>query len=210
MEKPNGEARALPSERKEGTWPAGDDECTAAIIRRKARQIVLRTELPISDQEDIEQDLSMYLWRKVSVFDPNKGPWLAFVTTLVSHEATKLLRMHRAQKRGNGSVTSLPSGATANDQSAEPLCHETTQDGVDARTGHVRVNDQSHIELSIDIKTITESLSPEWQLMLSIRSIKPMSEVSRDMTVPRSTLNARMTQIRRRFESAGLNRYFQK
>ena len=209
MEMPNGDSKSLPSKRESGTWPASEDKYTAAIIRRKARQLVSRTEMSASDQEDIEQELAIHLWLKAPAYDPQRGPWLAFATTLVSHEATKLLQKHRAKKRSNGSVTSLNNDAT-NGKSTGQLYPDSAQGGVDARTGHVRISGQALAELAIDIEVLTKSLSAEMQLMLKLRSIKPMTEVSREMGIPRSTLNARMKQIRSRFESAGLKKYFHK
>ena len=210
MEKPNGEPQARPSERAAASWTDSEYKCIAAIIKRKTRQLIARAGIPASDQDDIEQDLAMYLWRIASAYDPQRGPLEAFVTTLVSHEGSKIVRRRRAKKRGNGSVTSLKKDAPVSDRSSDPLSHFTTELGADARTGHVRISVQAHSELSIDIEAITGSLPSEWQLMIRLRSIKPMAEVSRDMGIPRSTLNARMKKIRSRFESDGLKKYFNK
>ena len=53
------------------------------------------------------------------------------------------------------------------------------------------------------IATLPES----WQRMLELRKTRPMSEVARELGLPRTTLNDRMRLVRQRFEDACLREY---
>lgn len=183
-------------------WPAGDNGCASSFIRRKARQIIRRANLPTTDQEDCEQDLALALWRSTSKFDPDRGPWPAFASTVATRASTKIVRKRRTKV--TVSLSSTPIGTD------EELAAQLPIDQLDSRTGRTSISDQARTELSIEIESVMESFPSQWKVMLESRAIKPMSEVAREMGVPRSTLNGWMKQVRSRFESEGLRKYFEK
>jgi len=54
--------------------------CTVELIRIKARKICGLRGFPHRDLEDLEQDMSLYLFGKAHLFDPARGRLEAFVT----------------------------------------------------------------------------------------------------------------------------------
>lgn len=71
----------------------------AFLIRKKAKRLVKQAHWSRADQEDIEQELRVVVFTTCHRFDPEKGDWPVFVSTLIERAAAKLYRAHRVQKR---------------------------------------------------------------------------------------------------------------
>jgi DNA-directed RNA polymerase specialized sigma24 family protein len=75
---------------------------TSDLIRRKATQLCRRSDFSRSDEEDLRQDMVMYLWTKARLFDAARGNIEAFVTTAIGSWVGMELRRRRAGKRSGG------------------------------------------------------------------------------------------------------------
>ena len=94
--------------------------------------------------------------------------------------------------------------------SGEGLCElaqTVGQSELDARLGQSRRSAQDLLELSIDLQQIIAGLPDPWQDLLERRKHQSMSQISRDLGIPRTTLNDWMRRIRQRFEEAGMKNY---
>lgn len=180
------------------TWPFDESDSTNQIILRRAKRLVRRSKRSVVEQDDLEQELKLQLLASTSSFDPNRGNWEAYATVVVMHAGSTAIRNQHALKRDDRTTASL---VIKEAQSMEPR---------DKRLEHDRISDEEHVNLRADIESLTKDLPHQWQVMLSLRSAHSMNQVAIEMGVARSTLNGWMKKIRRRFESAGMQKYFEK
>jgi DNA-directed RNA polymerase specialized sigma24 family protein len=74
--------------------------------------------------------------------------------------------------------------------------------GRERRLGEEELND-----LRMDLATFISKLPEKYQDILRRRQNQSITEISRDLGIPRTTLNDWMLQIRKLFEEAGFDRY---
>ncbi len=85
--------------------------------------------------------------------------------------------------------------------------HHQDQDrrlGRERRLGEEELND-----LRMDLATFISKLPEKFQDILRRRQTHSITEISRDLGIPRTTLNDWMLQIRKLFEEAGFDRYLE-
>jgi DNA-directed RNA polymerase specialized sigma24 family protein len=85
--------------------------------------------------------------------------------------------------------------------------HHQDQDrrlGRERRLGEEDLND-----LRMDLATFMSKLPEKFQDILRRRQTHSITEISRDLGIPRTTLNDWMLQIRKLFEDAGFDRYLE-
>jgi DNA-directed RNA polymerase specialized sigma24 family protein len=85
--------------------------------------------------------------------------------------------------------------------------HDKDQDrrlGRERRLCEEELND-----LRMDLATFMTKLPEKFQDVLRRRQNHSMTEISRDLGIPRTTLNDWMLQIRNLFEEAGFERYLE-
>lgn len=83
----------------------------ARYIRAKARRLVGHASLKTHDCEDIQQELTLAVWRAAPSFDPQAGDWKSFVSTIVERLAARyLIERRRAAARfpSRNAATLLP------------------------------------------------------------------------------------------------------
>jgi RNA polymerase sigma-70 factor (ECF subfamily) len=183
------------------------DAFAANLIRCKARQLVGKAGFTRSDQEDIEQELTLRLLRRASAFDPGQAHWNVFVTTVVERCAASLLRDRRAEKRDHRRTTSLHQPLEIDDEGQVEVAAVIGQDGHDRRLGRVSRADREHKELEIDLSAVLGRLPQDQRDLAERLKLASVSQVARDLNLPRTTLLRRMERLRRRFEKALLRDY---
>jgi DNA-directed RNA polymerase specialized sigma24 family protein len=85
--------------------------------------------------------------------------------------------------------------------------HDQDQDrrlGRERRLGEQELND-----LRMDLAAFMSKLPDKFQDLLRRRQTQSITEISRDIGIPRTTLNDWMLQIRKLFEEAGFERYLE-
>jgi DNA-directed RNA polymerase specialized sigma24 family protein len=85
------------------------------------------------------------------------------------------------------------------------LLHDKDQD---RRLGRERrLSDEELNDLRMDLGAFMASLPEKYQDILRRRQRQSITEIARDLNIPRSTLNDWMLQIRKLFEDAGFEKY---
>ncbi|GAB6184576.1 sigma factor [Thermopirellula anaerolimosa] len=178
------------------------------LIRRKARQLARLPGFTRSDREDIEQELRLKLLKHLASYDPQQGRRQAFVTALVERQAANLLRAKWAEKRDHRSVRSL-SMVVAEDEEEGPveLAETISQRHLDARLGRATREEHELAELVMDVRDVIAGLPPELGELAQRLKTDSLSQIARDLGVPRTTLADRVRKLRRCFEQAGLRDY---
>jgi RNA polymerase sigma-70 factor, ECF subfamily len=179
--------------------PTDAQSLATSLIRRKSRELATHENFTPSDQDDIAQDLWLWLIEKLDCFDPERGTIFAFIATIVDRKAASILRHHRAAKRDTCRCRSLSLSIRANDGTYVELASTITEDASDARLGKRTWHPQYRTECELDLTTVLESLSDEDRELCERLMTQSLSEVARDMEVPRSTLQDRINRLRQQF-----------
>lgn len=184
------------------------DRFAERLIHRKARQLARVPGFSPSDREDIAQELRLKLLMHSAGYDPQQGHRHAFVTALVERHAANLLRAKRAEKRDHRSVRSL-SMQLADDAEEGPveLTDAISPRHLDARLGRASREEHELAELAMDVSEAIAGLPPELREVAQRLKTDTLSQIARDLGVPRTTLSDRVRKLRRCFEQTGLGDY---
>jgi DNA-directed RNA polymerase specialized sigma24 family protein len=150
------------------------DPTVAAIVRHKACRLVGRAGLRPQDREDIEQQLVLHILEQLEQFDPARGTWPAFVQRLVERFGKNLIRSLRAGKRDSGPLAPLPEEGPAGPENPPAPDLDRAE---------------ALAQLPEDLRAVVELLVTE--------SVKG---AARELGVSRSTVHARVRELRSRRE----------
>lgn len=201
-----------PTDQPETTPPSSAplpdlDEVAARLIRLKARRLVGKAGFTRSDQDDLEQELTLKLLKHRAAFDPRQSHWHAFVTAVVERHAATLLRNKQVEKRDHKRVTSLHVVVEDPLNGPGALADTIGRRERDARLGLSSRSDIELLDLRHDVAAVLESLPPRWREVCERLKHDSISQVARDLGVPRTTLSYLVRRLRKHFETAGLKDY---
>ena len=187
-----------------------DDRFIRSTIRRKIRQIIGSSSFDCQDSEDLEQEIYIRVAKSVEQFDEKVGHLYPFVCTLVQRHLSNLVRNKGRSKRGPSRIGSLSLMVNLPDGGSTELSQLIGEDDRNRRLGREsRLSEQDLTELRLDLAQEIAKLPEQWRHLLERRQTQSMSEIARDLNVPRTTLNDWMRHIRSRFEAVGLDKYLE-
>ncbi|HSQ58006.1 MAG TPA: sigma-70 family RNA polymerase sigma factor [Gemmata sp.] len=168
---------------------------TKNTIRHRAKQIVRRLQLPRSDRSDVEQDISVHVWKRLGRFDPTKSDdHAAFVRMLVAHAVSTVLR-DRA-RRCKRAPRSLEEALRRSVQlAAEPLDPRST-------------SWETETALAIDIEAVLTGLAPKHRRVAEALKSMTVAAAARHLGLSRSEVYRRLAALRTAFEAVGLVKFF--
>lgn len=159
------------------------DPYLGALIRKLAREFNPRRP-PHIDRGDVEAELWLKALSHIDEYDEAKSYWSCFIRTLLLRHLKNMLRDHCATKRDHRRTTSLDAVA----ELQEPHAEESK-------------------DLKVDLGELFPTLSSQEREMCLRLMSDSMSQVARELGVPRTTLQSRIKKLRIRFEDAGLRIY---
>ncbi len=183
------------------------DRFAAGIIRRKARQLVEQARLGHHDREDFEQELTRRLLERLPAYDPARGDWKAFITTVVERATASMHRDRRAAKRGPGTLISLSEVIDSCEGGVILLADALTPRDRAARRGLDTWPEQELVQLRADVTEVVAELPPKLRQLAQQLKSKSLAAVARELGIPRTTLREWVREIRIRFEQRGLRNY---
>jgi DNA-directed RNA polymerase specialized sigma24 family protein len=137
----------------------------------------------------------------VSEFDPDVAEWGAFVRTVVDRELTSISRQKNLKRRGNGkkplSINVLVPGEDGPIELAQLLgpWHQ------DAVTGRDRQSNVQEFERTLDVQELVRQLPDGLRQLAERLQQQKISDIAREMGIPRTTLLRDVQRIREFFES---------
>ncbi len=187
-----------------------DDRFIRSIIQRKIRQTIGTSSFVNHDREDLEQEIYIRVAKSVEQFDEKVGHLYPFICTIVQRHLANLVRNKGRSKRGPSRIGSLSLMVTLPDGGSTELSQLIGEDDRNRRLGREsRLSEQDLTDLQIDLAQEIAKLPEQWRHLLERRQTQSMSEIARDLGVPRTTLNDWMRHIRSRFEAVGLDKYLE-
>lgn len=182
-----------------------------SYIRWKARRLVGHANLKHTDRRDIEQELSLALFRAFPNFDPDKAHWRSFAATVIERRAGRFLKRRRARKRQEQhSVGSLNHMVRDADGCEVLLSEQLREEHREALTGRYAPSPVEQTEAMLDVSEVLASLPPDLQDICRRLSRDSQRQVAEDLQMSRRTLRDVLTVIRERFIDAGLGEKFEK
>src|SRR5262249_22746181 len=127
-------------------------------------------------------------------FDPKKAHYNAWATTVVERAVAKILRKRRARKRSAGAVLLLDA-PTSDGEPTEVPDHRGTD------------RDTELADLCDDLAEVLPLLPAKLRPIAEGLKGRSVSQLARQLKIPRATLQYQVDQLRRPFEAAGLRNY---
>ena len=172
---------------------AGDAQAWEQLARSQHRRIYgicYRFTGSPSDAEDLTQEAFLKMFRNLSSFDPAKGGFTTWLTTLTrnllvdNYRRTRLERASDSLDEGYGGEDDGPTGETK----AERLA-----DGGKSQEQHV-----SGLELRAQIQQALKQVSPELREAVILRDLEDMDykEIAEVLSIPQGTVKSRISRGR--------------
>jgi RNA polymerase sigma-70 factor (ECF subfamily) len=183
------------------------DRFTWGIVKKKAIRMVGRPGIRHQDRPDIEQQLLLRLVEKAAAFDPKRSHSNAFVTMVIEQATANIVRDQRAPKRDPTRICSLNAPVGNEDDRLTELIDTVGQREHDARHQRRSRPEQEQAELANDVHAVIAALPGRLRQLAEQLQTMTVAEIAREAGIARSTINDRVSELRRRFEKAGLREY---
>ena len=186
----------------------GIDPYAARLIKYKARKLVGKAGFTASDREDIEQELTLDLLRRLPKYNPKRAQLNTFIARVVEHRLASLIEAQKAgirdYRRCRCSLNECFEDADG--RSVERVDTFDQEDYL-LRTGGQSRPSEELSALAIDVAAVLETLPPELRELCRRLKAETVTEISRDTGVPRGTIYESIKKLREIFKDAGLRNY---
>jgi RNA polymerase sigma factor (sigma-70 family) len=181
------------------------------LIQFKARQLSRCCGFCPSDEDDLAQELWLYLLRQAHRFDPDRASLPTFINRVVNSAAAMLVRRHRRMKRIAGlQAVSLESTMVEVEGVLASLGETISEEHLHRRTGgnssdSIPLNDERMI-----VHGVIRSLpAPLWDIFRRLMG-STANSVARDMAISRRQVRKAVRTIRRRLQRARIGKFQEK
>jgi RNA polymerase sigma-70 factor (ECF subfamily) len=169
------------------------DITTREVIRVKARQIFKRAGLTRSDLPDLEQDITLHVWRRLGRFDPDKADRCRFTRMLIGHAVATVLRdRKRWTSRAPASMEAML--RHPGDRPLEPIDQDLSG----------REKQQA---LALDVSAVLAALPKRLRSVARVLKTYNVTATARKLGLTRAEVYRRLGEIREAFAEAGLKEY---
>lgn len=190
--------------------PPLEDAFLTQFIRRKVNRLIGCAGITPQDCEELSCDLYLHALQRLPQYNPQRGTRHGFAATVVLRRLSSILRDRQAGKRNERGLLSLNVSITDGEGGATELAQSIGERELDRRLSRERrLSDEELKSLAIDLERVAASLPENLRTLLERRKTQTIAEISRELGIPRTTLNDWMQSIRRRFEAAGLRGYWE-
>ncbi len=181
----------------------------AHLIKFKARQLVGRVGFTESDREDLEQEMTEDLLRRLPKFDPRKASLHTFVARIVDHKIANLIRYQRQEKRDHRRrAFSLDEFIDDGEGHSISRVETISQDEHDLRAGKYTGPASEREDMRVDVWSVISELPPDLQAVAKLLMTHSITETARELGLHRDTIHRdRMVRLREFFEDGGLRGY---
>ncbi len=184
-----------------------NDNFVRKVIHRQVGALIAKSEFTPQDRDDLVQEVYVRATRSLQYYKPSVGHFYPYVCTVVQRHLTNIVRDRKVTKRSSSKRVSLSKTVRSDDGGSVEMSQTLSAQDQDRRLGRSRLGEEELNNLRIDLATVISRLPENFQDLLRRRQTHSITEISRDLGIPRSTLNDWMAQIRKLFEEAGFGKY---
>lgn len=126
---------------------------------------------------------------------------------MIERHTANILRNKQAAKRDHRRISSLNVTINIDDDETAELAQAISQRELNARRGCHPRSDEELAHHAQDMAEVMATLPDELRELAERLKTQNVSEVARDIGIPRTTLHESVRHLRRRFESTGLKEF---
>lgn len=178
------------------------------IIRYKARQLIGKYGFNQDDYEDLRQEMTLDILQRLPKFDATKAGMNTFVSRIIDHKISTIIR-HRTQgKRDYRRACSLDEPIEDENGASVTRGEMLSQDDHDLHAGKHTRPESARTEIRAVISLTISELPPELRYLAELLLARSITQAAEELGVPRSTLyETGIAQLRKTFEDRGLRKY---
>ena len=187
-----------------------DDNFVRSVINRHVGKLIAKSDFTQQDRSDLVQEVFVRATKSLRLYDPSVGHLYPYVCTVVQRHLANVVRDRSVVKRKTTGRVSLSKTVRGDDGGQVEMSQALHDQDQDRRLGRERrLGEQDLNDLRMDLAAFMSKLPDKFQDLLLRRQTQSITEISRDIGIPRTTLNDWMLQIRKLFEEAGFERYLE-
>jgi RNA polymerase sigma factor (sigma-70 family) len=188
-------------------FPAEVDSFAKALISRKVWQLIRHHNYVIRDRDDLTQAFLARVVKSLERFDPEVGHLCPFILAVIDRYFLNLVRNQKCERSHESlNVNTRIDG----NEPVELIQTLDTADSDRRLARESRLSEEDLNALRMDLEEIIASFPVRMQEFFERRKTQSTSEISREMKIPKSTLQEWLFEIKNRCEKAGLENYFSK
>jgi len=174
------------------------------VIALKAKQLIGRAGFKKADRKDLEQEMKLRIWQRLSSFDPDKSHWNAFVVTVVERHAATILQRARRHKRFNGETPiSLSELSEDHDGELVELGDLVGIEHLENTTGRWVDRFENQADLKISVDELLPALPKKLRRLCELLETCNVQESAARMGVHRTTAFRMLREVREIFSVSG-------
>ncbi len=179
------------------------------VIRHKAWQLIGKYGFTLSDFDDLQQEMTLDLLRRLDNYDPDKAALSTFVARIVDRKISNLIRHQRQVKRDyRQQVCPLDAQIDDGDGRQRGLDEVLSQDAYDSEVGRHVGPEAERLDLRLDLTQVLDELPDDLRDLVIRLQVRTVAEIARELGVSRSTLYQNgIARLRKIFEDNGLREY---
>jgi RNA polymerase sigma factor (sigma-70 family) len=187
-----------------------DDNFVRSVINRHVGKLIAKSDFTQQDRSNLVQEVFVRATKSLRLYDPSVGHLYPYVCTVVQRHLANVVRDRSVVKRKTTGRVSLSKTVRGDDGGQVEMSQALHDQDQDRRLGRERrLGEQDLNDLRMDLAAFMSKLPDKFQDLLRRRQTQSITEISRDIGIPRTTLNDWMLQIRKLFEEAGFERYLE-
>lgn len=184
-----------------------EEEFLGRLIQKKARQIICRPGFGPCDRADIEQLLRLKVEQHLSAYRGERGHLFPFLTAIVERRAASIDRDQSAKKRSSRRTISLSVQLKVKDEGPVELAAVVSEAEGNTRLDIKKRSLEEASDLKHDIGEVLKQVTPDDRRVCEGLMHGSVSEVSKQLGIPRATIYEMLSRWRQPFEEAGLREY---
>ena len=177
---------------------------SARLVKYKAGELTKQLDLPGYEADDIEQELITDIVERLPKFDPKRAQRDTFIAHLVRNKAASIVA-DRRRKRCDHRCCRVSLNEIEPEHGQEKIHLVEENYFLEAMGRHSDRSDPH--ELKIDVRRFVDGLPSHLRTLCLLLQTQNLTDVARDLGMPRSTLYTFVTTIREHMTEAGLHRY---
>lgn len=172
---------------------------TADLIRRKAVFLSRSTGFTRSEEEDLRQEMALFLLTKVDLFNNARGTVEAFVTSVVTSWIGMEVRRRTSHKRRGGvRAISLDAAFLSSDGESEPLAGRMSEADCGRRNGTSTTAHEEKVDVRDEWHAVESLLTTREQAFLRDVVNNGLGGTAQKRRITRRRVAATLAAIRER------------